>query len=194
MKKPVFFLLALAGLLLTGANAFAGGIQILDPWVREAPPMVQVHAGYMTIRNTGTVGKTLIGAVSPAYSKVEFHETLHKNGVASMVARDSLVIDSGSQVVLKPGGYHMMLIAPTGPHPIKSGSLIPLELRFSDGSMVRVEAKVRKGEPGSPVHPGGMNHMQHMQHMQHMNQSPPMNPMQHMNHNKPMNPMQHMGH
>ena len=191
MRKSNLFLFVFSALLLFSPPLLAADIVVLDPWVREAPPAMQVHAAYMVIQNKGPVGKTIIGAVSPAYAKVEFHETLHQNGMATMVARDSLVVDSGSQVVLKPGGYHMMLIAPQGPHPVKAGSVIPIELRFSDGSKLMVEAAVRAGQPGAPMHHDGMSHDQHMQHMQHMGNMPamqPAQPMQNMQH------MQHMGH
>ncbi|MEO5339087.1 MAG: copper chaperone PCu(A)C [Magnetococcus sp. MYC-9] len=140
MKKKVGFLSVLFW-LLSVATGWATGLEIRDPWVREAPPGAQALAAYMVMHNTGTVGKTVVGANTPLFARVEFHETLHQGGVATMVARDSLVVDAGGQVVLKPGGYHMMLLAPV--KPLKAGDRVPLLLQLSDGSRVAVEAEVR---------------------------------------------------
>ncbi|MBF0454145.1 MAG: copper chaperone PCu(A)C [Magnetococcales bacterium] len=151
--------------------AWAGGIQVEGAWVRAAPPTVQVLAAYMTIKNTGTIGKTIIGAHSPQFAKVEFHETLLRNGMASMVARQSLVIDSGGQVILAPGGYHMMLIAPQ--RMIRPGDQIDIILTFSDGSALPIAVDVKKGNGKTMDHStmnhtmgqqGGMNHQMMMNH------------------------------
>lgn len=159
MRKMVGLLAVLAW-MLPATPLLAAGVEVLDPWVREGPPSMQVLAGYMVIRNTGHVGKTLVGASSPLFAKVEFHETLHQGHMATMVSRDSLVIDAGSQVQLKPNGYHMMLIAPQGPKPLRAGDKVPLALNFSDGSQLAFQAVVRRGaQPGKMTHPAG--HMHH---------------------------------
>ncbi|MEO5350015.1 MAG: copper chaperone PCu(A)C [Magnetococcus sp. YQC-3] len=132
--------------------AAAGDLEVRDAWVAESPPTVQVSAAYMIIRNAGTTGRTVVGASSPLFAKVEFHESVQRGGMVSMVARDSLVVDAGGQVVLKPGGYHMMLIAP--PRPLRVGEKVPLVLHLSDGAKVTVEAEVRaaKGSSGEHSH------------------------------------------
>ncbi len=131
-------------LLLSGMPLalWAGDLAIQDPWVRAIPPNMQTTAAYMVIRNAGTAGKTVVGAASPLFARVEFHETVQKNGVAGMVARDSLVIDAGGQVTLKPGGYHMMLIGLQG-QPLQAGSKVPVMLQLSDGTQETVMAEVR---------------------------------------------------
>ncbi len=165
MKRT--FLLAVAMLLtMICTPAQAAGIQVEGAWVRAAPPTVQVLAGYMTIKNTGKVGKTVIGAHSPQFAKVEFHETLMRNGMATMVARDSLVIDAGNQVVLAPGGYHMMLIAPQ--RMIRAGDTLDLTLHFSDRTAMAVKLEVRKGS-GMAMDHSKMDHGNMMQHQQHQN-------------------------
>ena len=154
MKKSLSLLASMLFTLIA-IPAFAGGIQVEGAWVRAAPPTVQVLAAYMTIKNTGSVGKTIVGANSPQFAKVEFHETLLRNGMASMVARDSLVVDSGGQVVLAPGGYHMMLIAPQ--RMIRTGDKLSLTINFSDGTSHNFNADVRKGS-GKAMDHGKMQH------------------------------------
>ncbi len=159
MKRRVGWL-GLLWWLLPVVSVWAGEIEIGDPWVREAPPTLQTSAAYMVIRNTGTVGKTVVGASSPLFARVEFHETMQQENMATMVGRDSLVIDAGGQVVLKPGGYHMMLIGPQGNKPLHAGDRVPLMLYLSDGAQVAVDAEVRVAPPERMGH----DH-QHMQHM-----------------------------
>ncbi|WP_130472247.1 copper chaperone PCu(A)C [Candidatus Magnetaquicoccus inordinatus] len=131
-------------LLFSGFPMFswAGDLSIQDAWVRATPPNMQTTAAYMVIRNTGKAGKTVVGAASPMFARVEFHETVQQGGVAGMVARDSLVIDAGGQVALKPGGYHMMLIGLRG-KALQAGDKVPLMLQLSDGSQETVSADVR---------------------------------------------------
>jgi copper(I)-binding protein len=130
--------------------AWAGDLEVRDAWVAESPPTVQVSAAYMIIRNAGTTGRTVVGASSPLFAKVEFHESVQRGGMVSMVARDSLVVDAGGQVVLKPGGYHMMLIAPS--RPLRAGEKVPLLLHLSDGAKVTVEAEVRAAKGSGHSH------------------------------------------
>lgn len=157
MKKKTGWL-SLVFWLLPVLPLWAGAIEVQDAWVREAPPNMQTLAAYMVIRNTGTTGKTVVGASSPLFAKVEFHETIQQGGMATMIARDSLVIDAGGQVALKPGGYHMMLIAPQGPKPLRAGDRVPLALRMSDGSQWMGEAEVRALQPDKA---GSMPHHHH---------------------------------
>ncbi|MEO5363104.1 MAG: copper chaperone PCu(A)C [Magnetococcus sp. DMHC-8] len=141
--------------LLPATAVWAGEIAIRDPWVRETPPTLQSSAAYMIIHNTGQTGKTVVGASSPLFARLEFHETIQRDGMATMVARDSLVIDAGGQVTLKPGGYHMMLLGHRGPKPLRAGDKVPLALHLSDGSRVTAEAEVRATSSGAAEqHPG----------------------------------------
>ncbi|MBF0358344.1 MAG: copper chaperone PCu(A)C [Magnetococcales bacterium] len=165
MKKLVVLSFALLFGLIS-MPAMADGIKVEEAWVRAAPPSVKVLAAYMTIKNDGDTGKTIIGAHSPQFAKVEFHESLNLNGMATMIARDSLVIGAGSEVALKPGGYHMMLIG--SQRMIHPGDKISLTLLFSDRTSHEVIANVRKGH-GKAMDHSRMNHNMMGQHQGKMN-------------------------
>ncbi|MBF0380431.1 MAG: copper chaperone PCu(A)C [Magnetococcales bacterium] len=181
MKKSVFLTLALLFGLVT-TPAMAGGIQVEGAWVRAAPPTVKILAAYMTIKNVGDTSKTVVGAHSPQFAKVEFHESLIRNGMATMIARDSLAISAGGEAVLSPGGYHMMLIAPQ--RRINVGDKIAINLHFSDGTGYQVIANVMKSKGKAMDHSkmdhGNMDHskMDHgnMDHSKGMNQQHMMPP------------------
>jgi copper(I)-binding protein len=48
-------------------------------------------------------------------------------------------VPAGGQLVLKPGGFHIMLMTPT----VTLGQTVPITLGFSDGSKVTVDAMVK---------------------------------------------------
>ncbi|MBF0435455.1 MAG: copper chaperone PCu(A)C [Magnetococcales bacterium] len=146
----------------TSICAWAGeSVRIGDPWVRAAPPTVQTLAGYMELENSGSVDKIMTQVQSPQFAKVELHESVQNHDMVSMVPRKELVIAAGSKVSLKPGGYHLMLIAPKSP--VTEGSKVALTLVFSDGMRQDVQATVRKSADDSPMQ-GHEGHGEHGQH------------------------------
>ncbi len=160
------------GLLLSMTLAWAfpvkgwsADVAAHDPWVREAPPMVQTQAAYMMLENKGKKAVKLVKAASPAFAKVEIHQTITSNGMAMMEEVQDLDLKPGDKFMLKPGGHHLMLIAPLSTRPILAGQMIPINLTFSDGSKQLIQAEVRRGAMGS-----SMNHSQHgmQQHQRKM--------------------------
>ncbi|MBF0588100.1 MAG: copper chaperone PCu(A)C [Magnetococcales bacterium] len=172
MKRRIgvgaLFMLALTWMVPATATA---DVVVHDPWIREAPPMVQTLAAYMTLENKGKQAVKLVKAASPAFAKVEVHQTIHKNNMAMMEQVHGLEIKPGEKVLLKPGGYHLMLIAPLSTQRLMAGQRTPVYLSFSDGSEKTIQAEVRRGV----MMGGGMDHSQHgmqkmrqqMQHQMH---------------------------
>lgn len=122
----------------------AAEISINNAWINEAPPGVKVLAAYMTIVNNGTEEIRLVKADSNMFEKIEFHVTQMNDGVASMHRQDSISIPDRSSFSFSPGGYHLMLFNPGSQ--LRSGDIVPVELTFSNGVILQVEAGVRRGE------------------------------------------------
>jgi len=76
---------------------------------------------YMTINNNGDETVTINKAESELYSKIEFHETIHEDGMARMVSYDALKIPAHGRMQLKRGGTHFMLFNPK--QPLKAGNI-----------------------------------------------------------------------
>jgi copper(I)-binding protein len=123
-------------------SAFAEDIEVSDAWVREAPPTATVLAGYMSLTNTSDKQITLNSISSKICNRVEMHNTLIKNNVARMIKQDNVVIDAGKTVTFKPGGMHLMLIAPNTA--LHATDTVTFELEFSNHSKQTVTAEVRK--------------------------------------------------
>lgn len=119
-------------------------IGVSDVWVNEAPPTVKVLAGYLTISNDSDNPVNLTAIKSPDFKKIEFHLTIMKDGVASMKKQAEITVPAHSKFSFSPGKYHLMLFNPA--QAVKSGDTIPLELSFSNGELMKVDADVKRSD------------------------------------------------
>jgi copper(I)-binding protein len=118
-------------------------IRVDDPWVREAPPNVKVLAAYMIIENPTSEQRILISATaSSSFKSVEIHKTVIKDGMMQMRHQPQLIIPPKSQVVLKPGSYHLMLMGLK--KSLIAGDKVDLTLKFANGEEISIAAPVRK--------------------------------------------------
>ena len=141
------------GMLLMLASVFTFAdslIVVRNAWVREAPPNASVLAAYLTLENTGLKADQLVSVQSPDFDKIEIHATAIRNGVARMIALDTLPIPPHTVVTLAPGGQHLMLHRPR--HALTAGANVKLELRFSSGTRQTLTAPVRRAESGATYH------------------------------------------
>lgn len=106
-------LAALVGLLCVGsalAHANSKSLVLTDFWIRALPPGQTVTAAYGTVTNTSPTAITLVGASTGAAGSAELHNTVQRDGRASMQRVTSLVINPGETVNLSPGGLHLMIL------------------------------------------------------------------------------------
>jgi periplasmic copper chaperone A len=73
------------------------------------------HAGrttavYFTIENHGREADVLVAVESEIARSAEVHQTTVEQGIARMRPVERLVVPPGESVVLRPGGYHLMLL------------------------------------------------------------------------------------
>ena len=120
-------------------------IHIKDTRARATTPGMSTSAAYMVIENKGKKALSLVSVASPVAKKAELHTTLMENGTMKMRHIDSLDIEPGSEVVLKPGGYHVMLMGLESA--VKEGVEVPVELTFSDGSKASLNVLATKEIP-----------------------------------------------
>lgn len=139
-------------LMLTGATALAqdyqlGALTIDHPWVRATPPGAVTGGGFMTIHNAGSEPDRLTGG-SAAIGSVQIHTMDIKDGVMHMrQLPDGLEIPAGGEVMLAPGGFHLMIVDLA--KPIVEGDPIPVTLNFENAGTIEVELVVAPiGAPG----------------------------------------------
>ena len=142
------FVFLFAGLYLSFAcNAIAAGesaFQIENPWVREAPPMASMLAGYLQIKNSTDSVAMLIGVSSPEFRKVEVHRTEVVNGFARMVRQERIEVPANGMLVFEPGSYHLMLMMPTTP--LSAGDTVSFRFEFEGERSLDVTAPVKRAE------------------------------------------------
>jgi periplasmic copper chaperone A len=130
--------MAMAGLVLGMAQARAE-VTVTEAWVRGTVPAQKATGAFMKLKSSENA--RLVGAASPAASIVEGHEMAMKDNVMTMRAVDVLELPAGKTVELKPGGYHVMLMALE--KPLAEGDSVPITLTFEDvaGKRQAVEIK-----------------------------------------------------
>ncbi|MCF6210073.1 MAG: copper chaperone PCu(A)C [Gammaproteobacteria bacterium] len=162
-------LATLLTLFFLASNAWASaqhGIEIHDPWVREAPPTARVLAAYLQLHNHDDKTRTLVSVESPAFKRVELHRSEEKEGMATMTRVAKIMIAAHGKVIFEPGSLHIMLIDPVTP--LKAGDKVSLTLRFNDGSSLDINADVRRsGGVKDKAHHHDPDHSMDMQKESH---------------------------
>ncbi|MCW2283355.1 copper(I)-binding protein [Rhodoblastus acidophilus] len=130
-----------AALLLAVSPALAGGVEVSQAWSRATVRGASVAAGYLTVDNQGGAADVLKGGVSDRADRIEIHQSREENGIMTMRAvPKGIEIKPGQQLVLKPGGYHLMLIG------LKSaflpGETVRVTLQFEKAGDVGADFKV----------------------------------------------------
>jgi copper(I)-binding protein len=131
-----------------GAGAQPGGIAVTDAWLRVTTPD-QPAGGYLTISNGSADADALTGVASPAFGTIQLHETVTMSpaagssgaGMMGMQPVSEIPVPGNGTVALEPGGYHMMLMEPTGS--LKVGDTVELTLTFRNAGPITVAATVR---------------------------------------------------
>ncbi len=139
--KQLLLLAFLPLILISNAQA-ADTLKVIDPWIPESPPGVQVMAAYMKLQNDSPQEIRITGVTSTAFERVEMHLSKEVDGVARMLPQASLTVPGGQQLVLSAGGYHLMLIKPL--KRLRDGDSAMMTLQLSNGEQLSFGATVKK--------------------------------------------------
>ena len=149
IKHALITVILLAATSLAGADS---GLQVSEPWVREAPPTSRVLAGYLTLVNTGDNTVTVTAISSPDFKNAEIHRTVIEAGIARMLPVKQLEVPAGGQLMLEPGGHHLMLFDPL--RTLTAGETVTLIIHMNNGKQLSATASVirKTGEDHSHHH------------------------------------------
>ncbi len=127
MKQPSY---AVGDLVITNVRAGA------------TVPKAPVAGGYMMIKNNGSTSDFLVGGQAAFAGEVQIHEMKMQDDVMKMrELADGLEIPAGGEVMLKPGGYHVMFMKLT--EPLAEGESRKATLTFKNAGSVEVEFSVK---------------------------------------------------
>ena len=142
MKRLLLCALLLISSVSQPLYAEHTGLIVEDAWIAEAPPVSKVMVAYMTVKNTGKTAIEIIRAESDTYSSIEFHETVHEDGMARMIRHSSLNISANSSLELKRGGPHLMLFNPV--KSLTAGDTVNIKLTMRDDTVKTISVVVKK--------------------------------------------------
>ena len=145
MNQKIFTaLIILIASLITPLHAEEAEINIENAWISEAPPVSKVMVAYMTIINNSDKAIEITNAGSFMYSSIEFHETVHEDGMARMVRYREITVPAHGKVQFKRGGKHFMLFNPE--KPLKAGDTVYIKLTTSDKKTKVISVPVKKAQ------------------------------------------------
>ena len=164
MKKSKITGLLLA--VVAGAGLFAScgsddsssSPEITKVWARTSPMETSLGAVYMSIASKDGDELTDVTVDPSIAAKAQIHEMVMApsdttlpmtsdvpTGEMVMQEVDSVVIDAGGSVDLKPGSYHIMLLELVAP--LELGAKFDVTLTFSKAGKITVTAEVRDEAP-----------------------------------------------
>jgi hypothetical protein len=105
--------------------------------------MAGTGAVFMLLVNDGAEADRLVGGSTDVAEVVEIHETTMEGEVMKMrMLPDGLEVPAKGEVLLKPGGYHVMLIGMK--QDLKPGDQFTVDLQFEKSGTITVEPEVQQ--------------------------------------------------
>jgi copper(I)-binding protein len=135
---------AVALFLAVAPSVAFAQVTVTDPWVRGTVAGQRATGAFMKL--TPAADQKLVAAASPVAKIVEIHEMAMDGGVMKMRAIPKLALPAGKATELKPGGYHVMLMALD--RTLAEGETVPITLTFEDAAGKRQTVEIK-----APVKP-----------------------------------------
>lgn len=137
-------------------KAAASSIAIEAPWARAS--IGKNGAAYARLTNKGSKPDRLVAVKSPVAARVEIHTHIKEGNIMRMrEVAGGIAVAPGTTVVMKPGGYHVMLMGLT--KKLEAGGSFPVTFVFENAGEIETMAKVGKlgamSPAGMPSMPGG---------------------------------------
>ncbi len=147
LRRPGLYVAAPIALVMTlAACDQAKPLYVDGAYVRLSPNPDNPAAGYFTIHG-GSQPVTLRSIETDAAVRLEMHESVTHEDMASMAPIETVEVPAGATVAFAPGGRHVM-IWQINQQAIAAGKM-ELRLIFSNGDRLLVDALIQKpdGEP-----------------------------------------------
>lgn len=141
MSRFIAALIVVAGLLQT-ANA---AMVIEDAKARATFAMAATGAVYLTLNNQNKTDDKLVAASVPetVAKSVEIHTVVMQDGMMKMrELPDGIAVKASEKAVLKPGGFHIMLMGLKSP--LNAGESISLTLHFESSKVQTITVPIVK--------------------------------------------------
>lgn len=120
-------------------------IEVVNAYI-PAPP-TDTAAAYVVFQNHGDEADRLVSATADVTDTVELHQTSMDGGTMTMAQVDGIDLPAGGELLMEPGGYHVMLIELT--RELHEGDSVAMTFTFEHGGTVEFTVPVvsSSGEP-----------------------------------------------
>ena len=122
-------------------------LHIDHPFARATPPGARSGGVFLSVENNGDRADRLLTVSTPVAGTAELHQMVMDAGVMRMRAVAGLDVKPGDRLVLKPGGYHVMLTDLK--RPLQAGDRFPLTLGFEKAGSIEVSVVVESMGAGA---------------------------------------------
>ncbi|MBL4826620.1 MAG: copper chaperone PCu(A)C [Spongiibacteraceae bacterium] len=116
-------------------------IEIKEAYVRGLPPGQTTTAAFMRLFNTAKQAVEIVSVSTDSAKHAEIHEHLHRDGMMRMEKVKHFIVPAGGDVVLEPGGYHLMLLDLH--KPLREGDIVKIQLVAKNGERISAQLPVR---------------------------------------------------
>jgi len=117
-----------------------GDLTITNTWSRATIGTSRPAVFYAEIANAGSQDDALVTISTPVAQMPMLHETVVRDGVASMPHAMSVPVPAGGSARLEPGGFHGMLMGLNVA--LAEGESFPLTMTFEKAGEVTVEVGI----------------------------------------------------
>lgn len=136
-------------------------VELTDGWAKATDG--DMTGVFGVLRNTGDEDVTLVGVSGDLGERQELHEMVPGgSGMMMREKEDGFVLPAGGELVLEPGGNHIMLMDLDGP--VTPGQEITLTLEFADGGTRDVTVSARAFAGGEEQYEPADDHGEGMSH------------------------------
>lgn len=143
----------LAAVVALAMAACGGGGESVEVSDARVGQPTGPNAALYFVATSGGEADRLVGASTDFATAVELHETtMGEDGTMGMQAVEGLDLPAGGDLVLEPGGYHLMLVEADR---MEVGDTIEVTISWEQAGDMTIEAEVV--EPGETMDHGDMD-------------------------------------
>ena len=130
--------------MASGSIALGGGntLRVAEAWVPATDKVGADVPLLMTVHNEADAGDALLRVRCPVANFSERHTVDRGEGAPAMRTISSIPIPAGGTTVLKPDGYHVMLLQIR--QPLVAGEKIACSINFQKAGTIETEVNVQK--------------------------------------------------
>ncbi len=141
-----------------------GDTPVNNAWIRASIPGDDNAAGYMVIRNRNSEPKRLVRVEADGLARrIELHTHTMVDGLMRMQEVEGIEVPARGEVILEPGGLHIMFIGIT--NDFAEGDIHRLTLYFDNVDPIEADFIVEPVDYlGPDMHQGEHDHHNHDDH------------------------------